>query len=607
MKKAKIKLQFPWLFYIVLAYAALMLIVLSERAGIRFTNAAKTSSYLDPASITLETADLPLTTLLLYDSTQPESTAQREQWHTILQEMDVGYAEQDVAQTPLAPLQGYDKAIVTFPELDVIGGEMDLMTQWVKEGGGVLFSATLADCSTLRGIGHRIGIYDSSYESTATEKIAVDGFMVGGNRSYAVPDPFESSLRVQLTEEATAHIMSAEDNPNPILWQTPYGEGRFVVVNLGFLEKSVRGIYAAAYSLLGDACVYPVINSATFYIDDFPSPVPGGNGAFVQRDYQRDIASFYTNVWWPDMQTMTKTYGARYTAVIIENYEDETTAPFARQTDVDRFHFFGKSVLLDGGELGYHGYNHQPLVLESFDYRGEENYAKWPDTATMQAAVTELRDFCAEAFPTVKLSVYVPPSNILSAEGRAVLAQSLPDLCGVASLYFSTGVGYGQEFTVAQDGIVEMPRIVSGCELTDYMWLAAFSELNFHYLASHFLHPDDLLDPDRGAEQGWPVLKEKLKEYVAYVAQNTPQLRMQVGSEEAGAVQRYCYAQVRSETTADAITVNIGNFFDEAYCFVRLNEGVPGAVQGGTLEPIADGLYLLHATQAQVKIERGAA
>jgi hypothetical protein len=606
MKKHNSKIRFRWLGSVLLVYLMLGVVVLTERAGIRFDNTARESSYLDPAAVTLEQAAPATDTLLLYDSTQAESNSQLPEWREILNSMDVGYEERDVSKATLAPLDGCKKAIVIFPDLTVIGGEMDVLTQWVKGGGQLLFSATLNACPALQGIAQKIGIYESNYTNVVLDKIWVDGFMVGGNRSYVIPDAYDSSLQAVLSQDCTVHIASDSQYPNPVLWEKAYGTGKFVVVNLGFLEKSVRGIYAAAYSLLGDVCVYPVINSETFYIDDFPAPVPGGDSKYVEKEFSRDTSSFYTNVWWPDMEAFSKKYGVRYTGVLIENYEDQVDPPFVRQSDTDRFAFFGNSILLDGGEIGYHGYNHQPLVLESFDYKGEEDYAKWPSTDAMAQAVSEMRDFAAEVFPTSKLSVYVPPSNILSQEGRQTLLENLPDLCAIASLYFPAGVGYAQEFSVADDGIVEMPRIVSGAELTDYMWLAAFSELNFHYVSSHFIHPDDLLDPDRGAAKGWTYLRGTLEEFISYLGEKAPDLRMQVGSEEAGAVQRYCYAAVSADVTAESVRVSIRNFFGESYCFVRL-DAAPGKVTGGTLKQIADGLYLLHATSPEVTIERGTA
>ena len=68
-----------------------------------------------------------------------------------------------------------------------------------------------------------------------------------------------------------------------------------------------------------------------------------------------------------------------------------------------------------------------------------------------------------------------------------------------------------------RDGVVEQPRIISGCALDDYMKLAALSELNLHYINSHFTHPDDSLDPERGAELGWETLKTLFIEYLDWL------------------------------------------------------------------------------------------
>ena len=84
-----------------------------------------------------------------------------------------------------------------------------------------------------------------------------------------------------------------------------------------------------------------------------------------------------------------------------------------------------------------------------------------------------------------------------------MLAQKFPQIKTIASNYFAGECAYTQEFEVADDGIVEQPRIISGAILDDYMQMAAVSELNMHFVNSHFMHPDDLLDEDRGAKLGW--------------------------------------------------------------------------------------------------------
>ena len=67
--------------------------------------------------------------------------------------------------------------------------------------------------------------------------------------------------------------------------------------------------------------------------------------------------------------------------------------------------------------MGFHGYNHQPLVLPDTDYKDLYNYRQWPSEDAIVAAMNELIDFQKTVLPNTEGSVYVPPSNILSAEG----------------------------------------------------------------------------------------------------------------------------------------------------------------------------------------------
>ena len=87
----------------------------------------------------------------------------------------------------------------------------------------------------------------------------------------------------------------------------------------------------------------------------------------------------------------------------------------------------------------------------------------------------------------------------------------------VASIYFEGEHEYSQDFMVSEDGIVETPRITSGLSINSYMRTAALSELNFHYVSSHFVHPDDALDEERGAAQGWQRLYENLSGYMGWL------------------------------------------------------------------------------------------
>jgi hypothetical protein len=261
-------------------------------------------------------------------------------------------------------------------------------------------------------------------------------------------------------------------------------------------------------------------------------------------------------------------------------------------------------LLKAGGEIGYHGYNHQPLCGPDYKYSEDLGYNVWESHDAMKKSITELEAFTKRLFPDSQHQVYVPPSDVLSEEAREMLAADFSDIRTIASVYLPSGDGYAQEFEVAEDGIVETPRIISSCVIDDYMELSAFSELNFHFVSSHFMHPDDVLDADRGAERGWSWLYSRLDEYMTWLYDSAPSLRRLTGSGMAGAVQRYCMLSPVITQTDNDITVSFKGLVDSAYCIVRFNDGTPGNVTGGRLTRLNGKLYLLRADSDKVVIER---
>nr|WP_232782695.1 DUF2194 domain-containing protein [Bifidobacterium breve] len=391
------------------------------------------------------------------------------------------------------------------------------------------------------------------------------------------------------------------------MWRNAVESGTAVMCNIGIYSKVFRGFYASAFSLLGSAMAYPVINSAAFYLDDFPSPVPSGNGKYIKRDYNMSISEFYSHVWWPDLVRLAERYGIRFTGVMIENYGDDTKDDPVRQTDNTQFEYYGGLLLRQNGEIGYHGYNHQPLVLPNTHYGKEYAYVQWPNRKAIVASLQELIAFQKDVLPAATSSVYVPPSNILSQEARKTIGEDVPQIRAIASTYMpsDSSLPYIQEFGVAADGVVEAPRIVSGGMVGDtYMRLAAVSELNMHYVSTHFMHPDDLLDEDRGAKEGWETYRKGLEDYLDWLEQSAPSIRMQTGTECAAAVQRFSGLTVSMETTDTSWDLKLGNLTDQGWLMFRASNGTPGNVRGGSLTKLTGNLYLLKATSATVHIER---
>lgn len=594
-------------------FAAMAVILFAERSGIRYASTQFKLDYLPRTeALPAQTAlfGQPVTCLLLYDSGQEGTSLAKEQFDRILLDMKVSVQAVDVHTAALADIPEfgqYKTVVVLMSDLDTLGKRLIDLMNWVQDGGSVLFGMTPVKTTYFDAVAARLGVQSSSWEYKVAESIVpTEDFMLGGGQRYELSDPFQSSLSVSLRDEATVYARTGDEGV-PLVWAAASGAGRVVVDNIGIYNKVLRGVYAASYSLLNDATVYPVINGAVFYLDDFPSPVPGGDGTYIRRDYGMSIADFYSKVWWPDLMKLAQKYSIRFTGVMIENYEDDTQSAPTRQPDAQQFRYYGSLLLRQGGEVGYHGYNHQPLVLPDTDYKDLYAYHQWPTENAIVAAMNELIAFQKSVLPHTDGSVYVPPSNVLSAAGRKVLGSKVPQIRTIASTYFGDGTSlpYVQEFGVATDGMVEQPRIVSGGMVDDtYMRLAAMSELNMHYVSTHFMHPDDLLDVDRGAEAGWEVYKGGFEDYLKWLSAAAPGLRKQTGTECSAAIQRYAQLTVSVQSTPKEWVVSLGNFVDEGWLFFRANEGAPGRVTGGELTRLTGDLYLLKANADTIHIEK---
>ena len=507
-------------------FMAIALVLLAQTLGIHYGATKFTLKYMARnEAIPAQNAIMGqrATNLMLVDSSQDGVDEAEAMMKQVLLDMKVPTATVDLAKTDpddIPSLNRYRTVLIVMPELDSLGDELVSIMRWVEGGGNMMLAMTPEKTGYLDAIGPQIGIESSSYDYVMTKGIKPSkGFMLGGGHTYILSSPFESSLSLNLNGKAIVAAVGANGH-TPLIWSTNSGAGRTVTCNIGIYDKVVRGFYASAFSLLGSATAYPVINSAAFYLDDFPSPVPSGDGTYIKRDYGMNIADFYSKVWWPDLTKLAERYGIRFTGVMIENYGDDTKDAPVRQTDESRFSYFGGLLLKQNGEIGYHGYNHQPLVLPNTDYGDEYAYHQWPNRKAIVASLRELIAFQKSVLPAATASVYVPPSNIMSKEGRQVIGRDIPEIRAIASTYLPSDskLPYVQEFGVADDGIVEAPRIVSGGMVgDDYMRLAAESELNMHFVSTHFMHPDDMLDPDRGAKEGWVVYRKGLENYLDWL------------------------------------------------------------------------------------------
>lgn len=591
---------------IALVMCALMLVLTAVVRNVSYTSQGPSLELLDVEKQDLTHPEGKADCLLVYEDDIMGTNGLNEMT-AILSQMKVSFDALECGDVRAEMLEDHSYLVLSVTHYQYLGDVLGDIKSWVKAGGNLMILYPPELSGSFGSLFDILGIRDCGSSFATVESLHFsDGFLLGGaSRDFAVSDPYDSSMSVYLEDDCEVFAQTTGEYPVPIIWRRNAGFGTVVVDNLGFLEKGYRGLHCAAYSLLSSACVYPVINASAFYIDDFPSPVPGGYAKYIERDYNLSIKDFYTSRWWTDTYNLAKKYGFKYTGMVIEEYSDQVSGIFDRNTDTERYLYFGNMLLNLGGEIGLHGFNHMPLVLEDFDYMGLfDSYNQWRSYQDMRNAVTELKDFCTSLYPNRTFQVYVPPSNIISEDGIELLASDFPDVKAIASVYLPGDLAYCQEFQVEDNGIISTPRVIAGYILDDYARLVALSELNFHLVSSHFQHPDDVLDEDRGAELGWANMFANLSDYVDWLYAAVPSIRSMTGSEIAAAVQRYDYIDMTQTRSKNGIHLELTNFYDEACFMLRINDGQEIAnVSGGECSHLDGTLYLIRATSDEVEIQ----
>ena len=289
--KAKLQnFRFKGTLMIVLVFALIATILFIELSGVRYRYAQKEITLLPEEKIVTKTEALSAVKkeiLVIYSTADKASSEAYPQFEVMLTDMKKGNVAIDLAKNPIPEFKDYSIIIILFTDLSFVGAPIIDICNWVHDdGGNVYFPLTIDKNAYSAAIENRIGI-EASNDNTFLDSIYInDDFMLGGGKSYAVTDGYESARTVELNPKTTkVYAREGDKNGVPLIWETSYGKGKFVVNNFGMCDKAYRGFFAASLSLFGDVSIYPVINGSTFYLDDFPSQIPEGTNEYIARDF----------------------------------------------------------------------------------------------------------------------------------------------------------------------------------------------------------------------------------------------------------------------------------------------------------------------------------
>lgn len=542
---------------------------------------------------------------LAYDSADELSVNVKENTERVLDYMQQPYTtiDLDTASLDVKNCQ----AVLLTASLDSVEYEIPDIIEYVENGGYLFWMRSDNPTDAFHKMYRKLGFVNFGYlegkygiELTSNVLINQKGARYDGDFIYNDVIPAELDDQVEL--------LATTADQAPLMWKKQSGEGAFLLFNGSNLGgRDARGLIAGGISMMEPDYIYPIFNTKLFYIDDFPAPIPQGGNDLIYSEYEMDIPKFFRDIWWPQMLKVANNYDVKYTAAAIQTYGDNVKPPFSNLGDEELHNLigFGREVIKSGGEIGIHGYNHQSLQRdqEIAEYFG---YNAWEAEEDMQASIQAILRYLEKAFPNYNVMSYVPPSNVLGPEGRQALVNTWPELAVISSLYMTDPFerSYVQEFEMGADGIIEMPRITSGYFDTDYnKWVEA-NTITSLGVFSHFIHPDDLLDAERGRQQTWKSLYKDFEDLLDRLHTTYPWLRSITSSNAAISIADQLQSRMEVSIDDKKLQVRTETSADEHYFILRTDKKI-GKLHHCTVQKIDKGVFLVKASGNDFSIGLG--
>ena len=530
----------------------------------------------------------------------------------ILDELDEDDAEEGAPEVEPVMMQDqydyaeFDDVIFCISDLSFLGVDYHGFTDWVSQGGHAIFAMGIEPTAGLLQWSGLLGLSNTTMpDVTTADSLRFKTSLLAGVEGREFSDDIINcaALEVALQPDCLVHITTCDEPELPLRWEKSVGSGKVLACNADLFEsKADRGVFVSAYCSLYPAFAYPVINSAVYCIDDCPAPAPAGYDDNVREQYGYTVRDFISNVWMPSMQQIAEEYEIAFTTFVIQSYDDNVEGPFNNQDNIKSAKYYASLIIGMGGEVGIHGYNHQPLVLEGFEYNNENaGYVEWPSAKKMLESIDAVIKYTESLTDELYVQAYIAPSNVISDEALLAMQNRFEDLRIYAGVYLGTKDQMVQEFQVLDNGIVYCPRLTADMQMEDSEWWMQINELNYHYIASNFIHPDDILDEERSDGGDFAQMLSSYKGMIEWNQRYG--LRTGTISECGAAVQRYCNLNYTQTYEEDTLHIEVDGLIDTAYMMLRLNGKEPIQMEGGTYTKLSENVYILEISDKNITIK----
>ena len=191
-------------------------------------------------------------------------------------------------------------------------------------------------------------------------------------------------------------------------------------------------------------------------------------------------------------------------------------------------------------------------------------------------------------------------------EGREALKKAWPDLTVIASLFIedTTNASYVQEYEIAPDGIIEMPRVTSGYTERQFDRWAEANVMTSLGIYSNFLHPDDAISDDRSYNMTWEEIYKGFEDNMARVENTYPWLRSKTSTEAALEMARVMKTDMNWTVSDAGIEGELSGQGAETFFILRTERKI-GRMTNCSVKRIDDGVFLVTVYDSRFKLEFG--
>jgi hypothetical protein len=224
--------------------------------------------------------------------------------------------------------------------------DLEKLVAYVEEGGTVLFAAGIVEGNKESYLNPIFGMTNKAYRVTGSTFIFVEDFLPLQEEVMKYGG-FNSSTWIQLRDRATIYVEDAE-NGQAVIYSYPYGKGKSLMINASFMEdKNCMGMLAGLLSNEIEGFVYPVYNTKSFFLDNFPLVTYVDDEVSLSL-FGRTTGDFVENVVWPVFQRVAVQDEIKYTSSVMTM---GTGNPYYPDLDTALFYTMSRSALIYEGEL----------------------------------------------------------------------------------------------------------------------------------------------------------------------------------------------------------------------------------------------------------------